>query len=146
MQERHGIKNLKPFKPGPDPRRHVKQRGDVSITSILKRLSKKRVIHIDEIEGRTRRMTVAEKMAIKLLSEAYGGNIVAIKEVNDRIEGKVTQPIDAGPMITNTVNVVQASIEGMKEDDLRALITGIHARRSQAACAVPCSTSEAPAP
>lgn len=46
-------------------------------------------------EGRTGK-TRARRVAEVLFDEAINGNIAAIKEINDRLEGKAAQPIIGG--------------------------------------------------
>lgn len=89
--------NLKPFLKGHDPRRSPgKPKGSISITTILKQISKKRLVSLDDIEGCKRRMTVAEKIAIKLISKAMDGDMQALKEYNDRLDGKSMQHVELG--------------------------------------------------
>lgn len=91
------LSNLVPFKKGNDPRRgRGPSKGTIFITPIIKRLARKRVICLDEIEGRTRRMTAAEKYVIKLFALAWAGDIQAIKELNDRLDGKAMQHMEIG--------------------------------------------------
>jgi hypothetical protein len=49
-----------------------------------------------------------EKVADALITEAMTGNIAAIKEIGDRIDGKSTQIIDA------TVSTHESAIDALK--------------------------------
>jgi hypothetical protein len=53
---------------------------------------------------RKRRMTVAEKMADQLARRALHGDVEALREIANRVEGKPTQRIEVAP-----------DIEGLKE-------------------------------
>jgi hypothetical protein len=97
MNNPNAVNNLIPFKKGKDERRCPgKPKGALSLSAILKNLAKKRIISIDEIEGKSRRMTVAEKMMLVLIAKAISGDIPALKEINERIDGKVSQPMQIG--------------------------------------------------
>jgi len=87
--------NLKPFTKG-DPRRINKPKGAISMTTILKQLTRKRMIVKDFIEGKSRRMTVGEIVMLSLLSKAMKGDVGAIREINERMDGKVPQPVEMG--------------------------------------------------
>lgn len=53
-----------------------------------------------EIEDETTQETVADALARVAIREARAGSAQHLKEINDRVEGKVTQPIDLGGEVT----------------------------------------------
>ena len=85
----NSIKNLKPFKPGQSghPGRTPK---DVSLTSLVKK-------YMEEVPelvgGKKNDKTWRELLVHAWLVGAYKGNSVLFKELLDRLEGKVMQPI-----------------------------------------------------
>lgn len=94
--------NLIPFKKGEDPRRANSGRKPLYLTALLnKTLKRKREIIIEgidietnlpvkiRIEGHTK-----EEVINALVLEAANGNIQAIREILDRVEGKATQAIE----------------------------------------------------
>lgn len=93
--------NLKPFVKGPDPRRNKKgpPKG-VMISTILKKLmnakASKDVLDLPFIKklSKSKTLTNGEVMALRLLTNAVvGGDVKAMKEILDRLEGKAQQSV-----------------------------------------------------
>lgn len=123
--------NLKLWEQGksgnPNPGR---KKGSKNITTYLKQyLEKKNIKQIQDLKfvqelGDGKKITTAEAIALKLIHKAlFEGDIRAIENIQDRIEGKPGQFIDIttdGEQITGfTFEVVQgaASESETKDDD-----------------------------
>lgn len=128
-----GIDNLTPFKPGQSGNPKGKPKGTTSIVTELRRLMEKRMPVNDPITGRPVRIKIKQLVAMSLIKSALNGKPEAAGQIIDRLEGKVAQTMNLnGAMVSNTVNVVQNHIDGMKDDDLDGLVAGIIARRQGA--------------
>ena len=84
--------NLKPFKKGYDPRRHIKQKGEISLKTIFeeaqKRVVKKLRLGEDPNEADI-------EIIVTLYREGLKGNIPAIEKILERRFGKVEQKFQA---------------------------------------------------
>lgn len=96
------IETLRPFKKGGDERRHTGGKGSTKfLTAMLtKNLKAKKEITVEGIDIVTGKptkikvpMPTKEVIIHALLRQAAKGNMVAIKEVFDRTEGKSPQPL-----------------------------------------------------
>jgi hypothetical protein len=94
--------NLKPFTKN-DPRRHNgRPKGAHNVSTILGRMLKKVAPEaivdkkfVREYTAGKKRVTIGDVIACRLLFEAINeGSIHAIKEINDRTEGKSTQGLE----------------------------------------------------
>ena len=85
--------NLKPFKKGYDPRRHIKQKGEISLKTIFeeaqKRVVKKLRLGEDPNEADI-------EIIVTLYREGLKGNIPAIEKILERRFGKVKESIELG--------------------------------------------------
>lgn len=89
-----GLKNLKPWKKGQSGNPKGRPRKPVSITSGLKeQLSK--VPDFPDRRGDPNTKTWRDLIVDAILRGCLKGNHPLTKELLDRLEGKVTQPIDA---------------------------------------------------
>ena len=93
--------NLIPFVPGQSGNPKGKPKGARSLTTILRELLETEVEA--EVEGQKTRITFQESIIRKLLQKANKGEIKAITEILDRVEGKAKQEL--------TMNVEQTRKE-----------------------------------
>jgi ribosomal protein L17 len=56
------------------------------------------IAELNEIDAKTKTKRL-RKIVLKLIENAEGGDNVAIQHIADRIEGKVTTVVDAGPTL-----------------------------------------------
>lgn len=106
IEGRNGGK-LKPFKKGEDERRNKNGRGK-GVPNSKTRLM--RLLEItqekeNKLTGDVEEFSVAEQMDMALIVKALNGDIVAYKEIIDRLEGKATNNVDVktGGETLNTV-------------------------------------------
>jgi len=81
--------NLKPFKKGHSGNPKGRPRGKQSITSLLKRIINKRMNIRCDYTNELKNMSFAEMIVLSLVNRAINGDIRAIREVLDRVDGKV---------------------------------------------------------
>jgi hypothetical protein len=98
----NAIANLDHFKPGYDPRRGNRKPVKFLTQLLISELKGKEEIVIegeDFYTGEPRKIRITKptktQIIAALLKQAQRGNVNAIREVLDRVEGKVTLPIDA---------------------------------------------------
>lgn len=108
--------NLIPFRKGKSGNPSGRPRGSKNVSTQLKKLIGKAAPEdvanskiIADFAGHLKRPTMADAIAVRLLSEAVKGNIKAIKEINDRLEGKARQAVEVsgsegGPLVIEYVN------------------------------------------
>jgi hypothetical protein len=77
------------FKKGYSPDRYIKQKGAVSFATFTRKNARKRCVAKDAVDGTSRRMTLAEQLDLKLWKMALDGDLGAIKELYERIDGRV---------------------------------------------------------
>ncbi len=95
-------KNLKPFKKGKDPRRNLKGKPKgKAITTILKELmdksTAKSIMDLPFIKKLNTKKTLSngEALALRLMTSALvAGDVKAMKEILDRLEGKSKQSVE----------------------------------------------------
>lgn len=101
MEKNHkGSENLKPFQKGNPGGGRPK--GSVSLVTLIKKALDKK---IDKCS------TVADIVVAKLLARAMEGDIPAIKELLERIDGKVKQEVESSGQLT----LIQQDIESARE-------------------------------
>lgn len=109
------INGLKPFQNGEDVRRQNSGRKPKKFMTelLIKALKSKEEIIVEGIDvvtglpAKIRISVPTQKQIIHaLLREADKGNVYAIKEVMDRVEGRVMQPIEADVNGNVAVNLV----------------------------------------
>lgn len=123
------MNNLKSWQKGQaKPEGSGKKKGSQNVTTFLKKyLDKKAIKSIQDLKfvvelGDGRKITNAEAIALKLIHKAlFEGDIRAIENIQDRIEGKPGQFIDIttdGEQITGfTFEVVQGTINPETKED-----------------------------
>lgn len=87
------LENLKPFQKG-HKGMGGRPKGSKDLTVILEKLLNKE-IEVANSEGEIVRKKPKELIAMALINQAAKGDVKAIAQIFDRIEGKATQPIDA---------------------------------------------------
>lgn len=87
--------NLKPFQPGQSGNPKGKPKGTKSISTNIKLLlSKRQELSSDSPIGKAgQKKTWSEIIAAKIVVDAANGNVKAQREILDRTEGKITQPL-----------------------------------------------------
>lgn len=83
------LKNLKPFKKGNPGGGRPK--GSVSLVTILKRTLENKVSLKDPLTKQEESKTISEHLIKRFIAKALSGDMSAIKEVLERIDGKVLQ-------------------------------------------------------
>lgn len=114
------------FKPGQSGNPNGAPKGK-RISTIMKELLEKELEGPDPSSGQYRKMTMAEIIALAMVKEASTGNVKAAKEVMDRTEGKVPQPLTGeggAPLLPPVISVApyssenrQANIEKIRADN-----------------------------
>ena len=87
--------NLKPFVKG-DPRRINKPKGAISMSTLLRKFAEaKSKIDINPItQEKVNKLTAKEVVVLQLWTKGMKGDLNAIKEILDRLEGKVKENIE----------------------------------------------------
>ncbi len=96
------LDNLKPFEKGHEPM-GGRPKGSVSIVNLLEKALRKEVTHKDPVTKELCSKEMQEWIALKLMVKAFNGDMAAIKEVLERVDGRVTQKTettgkDGGPI------------------------------------------------
>ena len=107
------------FKPGQSGNPAGAKKGSKHMSALYRKAMKYKVDATDPRTGTSKRMTLAECMVLATIKEATKGNIAAVREITDRVEGKVAQPLTgadgqplmpAGP-VTIQVNPIPGTTE-----------------------------------
>lgn len=83
-----------PWKPGQSGNPKGKPKGTISISTHLKKFLDSRVSAPKGSDIAFGKITVAERLALALISQANKGNVQAAKEILDRTEGKVVDVVE----------------------------------------------------
>ena len=90
--------NLKPFKPGVSGNPKGKKAGSHNLTTILKMALDLQVdtggIHPITNQKISKKLSARELIILKQISAALGGNLYAIRDIWDRLEGKPKEFIE----------------------------------------------------
>ncbi len=112
MPKKGGVpENLKSFQPGHKPTGH-KPKGYVSLTTTLKKLIDRKMQLKNPLNKELEKKTVKEWVNIALIARALKGNIPAINQIYERVEGKVAQKL------TGDLNL---NLSEMTDDELKKL-------------------------
>lgn len=85
---------LIPFKPGQSGNPAGKKKGTKNTATILRKVWETKMEGKDPKTGRMRKMTVGEMAMYALAQKASKGDVVACREIMDRLDGKVAQPME----------------------------------------------------
>lgn len=96
--------NLIPFVKG-DPRRINKPKGATSVVADLRRLMEKKMPITDPVTGKPIKTKISKIVAMKLIKNAINGDIRAIQEVMERIDGKTPSNMNIGGQPNNPLGV-----------------------------------------
>lgn len=93
--------NLKPYKPGESGNPGGMRKGE-SLTARLRK-----ILDSEYQDGKTARECIVDTIVKELLdpSGKYGFNTPLLKEIWERVEGKVTTPIEIGELIKSITEV-----------------------------------------
>jgi len=123
MSERPQNKHLVPFKEGHDPKRKGNGRKPgkaltTILTELLEKNCPKGIMDLEFIKKLSvkKKLTTKEAIALRLMHSALDdGNLYAIKEIFDRLEGRTKQPIEhlgeGGGPVTFQVNVTSSEMK-----------------------------------
>lgn len=105
--------NLKPFKKGDDARRNMEGRpkGSRSLSTILREMLDESIEVIEN--GKKTKKQFKDVLIRKLLKKANDGDMRAIQEIFDRVEGKSKQEIE------HSGELKQVIVEIIKRDDAK---------------------------
>ena len=120
MPRKGGVpENLKPFSNGYDPKRGKKPKGVEHSSTRLLRILKVLVKMKNPANGKLEKFSVLEQMDLKVIARVLKtGDVAAYKELIDRLEGRVPQPVAATMAITATDN----PFEKFTDDQLEQII------------------------
>lgn len=95
-ERKYNIENLAPqWRPGQSGNPKGRPKGIVSITDTLRKVIEKKMETIDPVTKNKDRKKIKEIIALALVGKALKGDVRAIQEMLDRLEGKVTQKVEA---------------------------------------------------
>ena len=80
------------FKEGQSGNPNGRPKG-ISLTTILKKYLNKEIDFTDPIEAKKVKKRIGDVIILKLLANAIKGDDRAIKEILERVDGKITQPL-----------------------------------------------------
>jgi hypothetical protein len=86
--------NLIPFKPGQSGNPNGRPRGILSFKRVLKRYLEVQIDNEDPIAGMPDKISVQEALALRLIALGLAGNLAAIREIREIVDGSITQQID----------------------------------------------------
>ena len=113
------LENLKPFTGKGDPRNGRKPKGVEHSSTRLLRILKVLVKMKNPANGKLEKFSVLEQMDLKVIARVLKtGDVAAYKELIDRLEGRVPQPVAATMAITATDN----PFEKFTDDQLAQII------------------------
>jgi hypothetical protein len=84
------LENLKPFEKGHKPA-GGRPKGSVSLVTVIERMLTQKIELPDPLSKKRLTKEVRDWIVTSLLTKAMKGDISAIKEILERIDGKVTQ-------------------------------------------------------
>ena len=105
----------KPFKPGKSGNPKGRPKGARSLSTILREMLEEPIDIV--VDGKKERREFREVIIRKLLKKANDGDMRAIQEIFDRVEGKAQQKIDH----TSGGEAIPPIIKVMYEGDAKAI-------------------------
>lgn len=105
-EKKVGNGNLKPFKPGQSGNPKGKPKGVEHSSTRLKRLLELTQKMKNPVTGQDEDFTVAEQMDLALINKARKGDVLAYREILDRLEGKAKQTVEQTGDMGITINIV----------------------------------------
>lgn len=104
------LANIEPHKFKPGNRGGGRPKGSVSIVKVIERMLNEEITIKNPLDKTTVRKSLKEAIATALFVKGINGDVTAIKELLDRIDGKVVQK-------TENVNLNHEDALKMLEDD-----------------------------
>jgi len=86
-----GTANLKPIKPGECRNPKGRPKGSKNLTSTLVKLLQRKMPTQDPVTKKTVNRPISEAVIVALVGRALKGEVRAIEQIIDRVEGKVPQ-------------------------------------------------------
>lgn len=80
------------FKPGESGNPKGRPKGSKNISTQMKKILFQRIKYNDPLTGKRRMRSIADHIALALVGEALKGNVQAVRQIQERLEGKVEQP------------------------------------------------------
>ncbi len=118
----NSLKNLRPFQKGNSGNLNGRPPKDVSLTSLLKKYIETTPALID---GKPNTKTWRELLVETWVFASHKGNPVLFKELLERLEGKVTQPVsgEGGGPIAVKIEVVSEQAKKFTEEIVKGART-----------------------
>jgi hypothetical protein len=119
-QHPNSLKNLRPQKAGePSHNPNGRPKKDVSLTSLLK----EELLKIAPLKG-NKDKTWLEIIVMGWMAGAAKGNPMLLKELIERVEGKVVQPIggENGQPIKYSISVLSDTAKKLTEEVIQGLV------------------------
>jgi len=109
------------YKKGQSGNPKGKPKGATSIVTELRRFMDKKMVVNDPVTGQPTKMKIGRLLAMSLIKSASKGNVPAITEIMNRLDGKVSQPMElagAGGMpLTPPTIVFEATVSQEKVNE-----------------------------
>ena len=86
--------NLKNFPPGVSGNPKGRPKGSKNFSSILNGIIERKIDIKDPLTLENARLTAQEALMLRLVSDGLNGNILAIREIMDRVDGKTKQTVE----------------------------------------------------
>lgn len=121
-ERKYNMENLAPqWQPGQSGNPKGRPKGIVSITDTLRKVIEKKMETIDPVTKNKDRKKIKEIIALALVGKALKGDVRAIQEMLDRLEGRVTQKVEADfPAMTGR-RIVMVDAEPVKKQEIKEL-------------------------
>lgn len=110
---------LIPFKPGQSGNPAGKKKGTKNTATILRKIWAAKMNGTDPATGKMRKMSIGELASYAIAQKASKGDVIAYREILDRLDGKVVQPMEhagagGSPLAPPIINVefVPGGVEG----------------------------------
>lgn len=114
-----------PWKPGESGNPKGKPLGAKSLTGALRKFLEFKIRTDHPLTKKTNvEMTVAERLMLAVIVKGANGDVPALREIWDRIEGKVAQPLsgpNGSPLLIESTQNVEAVTDEVGEQLLKKL-------------------------